>query len=211
MAQQPSIITYTDELLADRSVRRSYSDGRFEWRQRLPDRRVQWRDNQGNSGVDELLGAGILKRTFDSGQISYGREQGYGRTAWGTQDNLVVTVNQSSFGGRVGTILTGIGAGVLLGSIVAPPQMLSAEEEQALRERAQESSGDSGSSGGDDHDSGSRSDYDSEDDDDRYSWDDERYGDGGGGGGGDGDGDWGGDGDGGYGGDGGDGGDGDFG
>jgi hypothetical protein len=147
MAQQPGILTYKDELLADKSVRRTYSDGRFEWRRRLPDGRVEWQDNQGNSGVDELLGDGILKRTFASGQSGYGREQGYGRTAWGTPGNLVVTMNETSFGGRVSAILTGIGAGMLLGSVVAPPQVLSAEEEQALREKARENTSGNGGDG----------------------------------------------------------------
>lgn len=149
MAQQPGILTYKDELLADKSVRRTYSDGRFEWRRRLPDGRIEWQDNQGNSGVDELLGDGVLKRTFASGQSVYGREQGYGRTAWGTPGNLVVTMNKTSFGGRVGAILSGIGVGMLLGSAMAPPQVLSMEEEQALREKAREDTTVGSSSGGD--------------------------------------------------------------
>lgn len=144
MTQQPTVITYTDELLADKSVHRSYSDGRYEWRRRLPDGRVEWQDSQGYSGIDELLGDGVLKRTFNNGQVVYAREQGYGRTAWGGGGN-VVTVNQSSFGGRVGMLLAGAGAGVLLGSVVWPPEMLSAEEEEALRQ----AKADSGSSGGD--------------------------------------------------------------
>lgn len=138
-------ITYQDALLADKSVCRTYSDGRIEWRRRLSDKRVEWQDNRGNSGIDELLGKDIIKRTFANGQVVYGREQGYGRTAWG---DGILTVNRSSFGGRIGIILAGIGAGMLLGSIILPPQTLSAEEEGELRHRAARSEGSSDGSGG---------------------------------------------------------------
>lgn len=134
MTREPRIITYRDELLADKSVRRTFSDGHYEWRRRLPDGRVQWQDNQGYSGIDEVLNETIIKRTFSNGAVIYGCEQGYGRTAW-SGGGRVVTVNQSSFGGRVGMILASIGAGMLLGSIVWPPDSLSAMEEEALREQ----------------------------------------------------------------------------
>lgn len=150
-AQHWHEVTYRDELLSDQSVRRAYSDGRFEWRSRRANGQVEWQDSQNNRGVDELLGDGVIKRTFADGRIVYGREQGYGRTAWG-DGNL--TVNQTSFGGRIGALMAGAGAGFLLGSIVAPPLLLSAEEEAALRTRHRDGDG-SGSSttGGDSGDS----------------------------------------------------------
>jgi hypothetical protein len=126
-------LTYQDEVLADGSLRRSFSDGRHEWRRRLPDGRVEWQDSQGYAGVDELLGDGIIKRTFNNGQVIYAREQGYGRTLW--QGGKVLTVNQTSFGGRAGMILASMGAGFLLGSLVPPPEFLSPEEEEMLRQK----------------------------------------------------------------------------
>ncbi len=169
MTIQPRIITYKDELLPDTSVRRVYSDGRTEWRRRLPDGRVEWQDSTGFSGVDEMIDARLMKRTFSNGRVIYAQEQGYGRTAWGSGANLI-TINQSSFGGQVGTILAGIGAGALLGSVIWPPNFLTDEEEAGLRAAAARSSegssgggdsgGDSGGWGGDDGgDSGSASDF----------------------------------------------------
>lgn len=136
MKLNPRVITYKDEVLADGSLRRSFSDGHYEWRRRLPDGRVEWQDSQGYAGTDELLGNGIIKRTFTNGQVIYAREQGYGRTLW--YGGRVLTVNQTSFGGRVGMILTSLGAGFLLGSLVLPPDYLSLEEEEMLRQQAQQ-------------------------------------------------------------------------
>jgi len=130
----PHVLTYQDEVLADGSLRRSFSDGRHEWRRRLPDGRVEWQDSQGYAGVDELLGDGIIKRTFNNGRVIYAREQGYGRTLW--HGGRVLTVNQTSFGGRAGMILAAMGAGFLLGSLVPPPEFLSPEEEELLRQKA---------------------------------------------------------------------------
>ena len=87
-------ITYTDEVMADKTVCRRYSDGRTEWRSRLDRLRVAWRDDRFDEGVDELLGDGILKRTHANGHSEYGREQGFGRTAW--QEGRVLTVNETS-------------------------------------------------------------------------------------------------------------------
>ncbi|MGQ9876806.1 MAG: hypothetical protein ACUVSL_16320, partial [Chloroflexus sp.] len=122
MELKPRIVTYQDEVLADGSLRRAFSDGHYEWRRRLPDGRVEWQDSQGYAGVDELLGDGVIKRTFSSGKIIYAREQGYGRTLW--HGGMVLTINQTSFGGRVGMILAAMGAGFLLGSLIPPPEFL---------------------------------------------------------------------------------------
>ena len=165
MKSNPNVLTYQDEVLADGSLRRSFSDGRYEWRRRLPDGRVEWQDSQGYAGVDELLGDGIIKRTFNNGRVIYAREQGYGRTLW--HGGRVLTVNQTSFGGRVGMILASMGAGFLLGSLVPPPEFLSPEEEEMLRQKAlqqqQTSQGSDGSVGG-----GSDTDWDSGDNGEQY-------------------------------------------
>ena len=127
-------VSYQDELLADDSVRRLYSDGRVEWRRKSVSGNVTWEDDAGQTGMDELLGNGVVKRSIDGGDIIYGKEQGYGRTAW---SDGVLTINRSSFGGKVGGVLMGLGAGMLLGSIIAPPLMMSLEEEEFLRRQLQ--------------------------------------------------------------------------
>ncbi len=141
-------ITYRDELLPDESVKRSYNDGTTEWRQRLPAGLVEWQDTRGLSGTDELLGDGVVKRTTSDGTVSYGKEQGYGRTAWVNGATRVLTVNETSLGGRAVNMLATIGAAGLLGAVLWPPTELNLAEEEALREaRRQQSSGDSGSGG----------------------------------------------------------------
>src|SRR6185369_13453029 len=99
--------------------------GRAEWRTRLADGRVGWRDAAGGKGVDELLGDGVLKRTHDVGNVEYAREQGYGRTAW--KGGRIVTVNRTSLGGRVGGALAALGGAAMLGALVPPPESLTAE------------------------------------------------------------------------------------
>ncbi|GIJ44492.1 hypothetical protein Val02_13780 [Virgisporangium aliadipatigenens] len=150
-------INYTDELLADGSVHRRFSDGREEWRRRGPDRLVHWRDNQGQQGTDELLGNRIVKRFYAGGQAVYGRDIGYGRTVWG---NGTLTRNRTTFGGRMGAILAAVGAGAVLGAIVAPPMFMSPEEEEDLREQARQQVQQQAQSGGD-----SDSDWDFDGDD----------------------------------------------
>jgi hypothetical protein len=142
-------IEYTDELLADKTICRRYNNGRIEWRKRIDETKVDWRDSQSNFGVDELLGNGIIKRTYGN-QTVYAREQGYGRTLW---SNNLMTVNKTSFGGKIGAILAGVGGAFLLGSLVAPPLMLGAEQEeelrrqQALQQQQQQQSSSSGDGG----------------------------------------------------------------
>jgi hypothetical protein len=163
-------IGYTDELLADRSVHRRFSDGREEWRRRGERNVVHWRDNRGNFGVDELLGDGIVKRQYGTGQVVYGREQGYGRTLWG---NGHLTVNRTTFGGRMGVVLTAIGAGALLGALVAPPLMMRPEEELTLRQQQAQQQSSSSDSGGGSGDGGGSSDSDWDDDDGGSGMDDD--------------------------------------
>ncbi|WP_063042715.1 hypothetical protein [Nocardia pseudovaccinii] len=139
-------ITYTDELLADGSVHRRYADGRQEWRTRGAQGVVSWRDDRGNSGTDEGLGPKIVKRTYRNGSVVYGREAGFGRTLWG---DGALTVNRSSFGGRLGGILAAVAGGALLGALVMPPSAMSAEEEEELRRQAAAQSSGSSDGGGD--------------------------------------------------------------
>lgn len=155
-------ITYIDELLADRSVHRRYSDGRQEWRRRDADGLVHWRDDQGRTGSDEQLGNRIVKRMFEDGTVRYGRDLGFGRTVWSRTGN--VTVNRSSFRGRLGLVLgaAGLGLGAVALASQLPPEHLSAEEEEELRQQAQRSGGDGGGGG----DSGAYAGWDSGADDD---------------------------------------------
>ncbi|MET4922272.1 hypothetical protein P3L51_07895 [Streptomyces sp. PSRA5] len=148
-------ITYTDELLADRTVHRRYSDGGQEWRGAEAGGRggrvVRWRDERGGSGTDELLGRRIVKRVYADGRRPlYGREAGYGRTLW---SDGVLTVNRTSFGGRLGTVLGAVTAGAFVGAaLTMPPAFLSPDEEEELRRQAEASAsgGDGGSGGGGD-------------------------------------------------------------
>ncbi len=148
-------IEYADEMLADKTICRRYNNGRIEWRTRLDDTKIEWRDNQSNQGLDELLGDGVIKRTY-GGTTIYAREQGYGRTLW---SNNLLTVNKTSFEGKIGTILAGVGGAFLLGSLVAPPMMLAAGEEEMLRQKQlqqqQSSNSSSGDGGGGDWDASS--------------------------------------------------------
>jgi hypothetical protein len=134
MSDDVDIITYKDELMADKTVCRRFSDGRTEWRSRLDARRVSWRDDRFDSGVDELLGDGVIRRSHADGRVEYAREQGFGRTAW--RSGRVLTVNESSLGGRAGAALEAAGAGALLGALVPPPDALTAAEEEELRRKA---------------------------------------------------------------------------
>jgi hypothetical protein len=157
-------VAFTDELLSDGSVHRRFSDGREEWRWRGPGGVVHWRDNRGGTGTDEALGGRIVKRLYTNGRAVYGREQGYGRTAWSDQ---TLTVNRTSFGGRVGALLAAAGAGFALGAIVAPPLAMSPfEEEELRRQQAQANQSSSDSGGGDGGDDGGWGDDGMDSDDD---------------------------------------------
>jgi hypothetical protein len=125
-------ITYADELLSDNTVHRRYSDGRQEWRSRTPAGTVSWQDNQSNAGIDEPLSRALVKRVYRDGTVIYGREGGFGRTLWG---DGVLTVNRSSFGGRLGLILAAMAGGALLVGLAMPPASLTAEQEDELRRR----------------------------------------------------------------------------
>ncbi|ARQ68479.1 hypothetical protein [Streptomyces marincola] len=169
MSQPPRReITYTDELLADRSVHRRYSDGRAEWRSRGTGRVVHWRDDRGAHGTDEPLGRDLVKRAYADGRVLYGREGGWGRTLW---SDGVLTVNRTSVGGRAGVAVAAVAGGVALGAIALPPAVLGADEEEALRREAEAQVGAGG--GGD---SGAGEDGDYGDWDDTGGFDDDDFG-----------------------------------
>ncbi|MGW7263352.1 hypothetical protein [Streptomyces sp. NPDC054842] len=154
---RPREIGYTDELLADGSVHRTYEDGRQEWRRRGPGGVVDWHDDRGAAGTDELLGDRIVKRLLADGTVTYGRDIGYGRTLWGSGDTVMI--NRTSFGGRMGAILVGLGVtGLAVTAAQLPPAHLTPEEEEELRQQAQSSSASGGDGGGDDWDGGDWSD-----------------------------------------------------
>ncbi|MEU6011300.1 hypothetical protein [Streptomyces sp. NPDC047453] len=165
---RPREIGYTDELLADGSVHRTYEDGRQEWRRRGPAGQVHWRDDRAGMGTDEQLGTAIVKRTLADGTVTYGRDIGYGRTLWGRGETLMI--NRTSFGGRMGAILVGLGiAGLAVTASQLPPLSLTPDEEEELRRQAQSSS----SGGGDSSDG---NDWSGADWDDHGDWSDDDFG-----------------------------------
>ncbi|MFN3374210.1 MAG: hypothetical protein ACK44M_11650 [Chloroflexus sp.] len=147
--EQYDVVRYRDELLPDESVRRTYSNGVTEWRRRLPNGIVSWQDSRGQQGTDELLGKGFVKR-IANGRVLYGKEQGYGRTAWIIDGRPTVMFNETSFGGRLGEILATIGFASVMGAIVWPPLTMSPEEEEELRAAMQQHSSSGASSIGSD-------------------------------------------------------------
>ncbi|MGW4820596.1 hypothetical protein ACWEP4_16760 [Streptomyces sp. NPDC004227] len=166
---RPREIGYTDELLADGSAHRTYEDGRQEWRRRGPAGQVHWRDDRAGTGTDEQLGAAIVKRTLADGTVTYGRDIGYGRTLWGRGETLMI--NRTSFGGRMGAILVGLGmAGLAVTASQLPPLSLTPDEEEELRKQAQSSS----SGGGDSSSDGD--DWSGADWDDHGDWSDDDFG-----------------------------------
>ncbi|QES46936.1 hypothetical protein DEJ50_02800 [Streptomyces venezuelae] len=147
---RPQEIGYADELLADGTVHRRYEDGLEEWRSRSPGHPhlVRWHDNRGGSGTDELLGDRVIKRTLADGTATYARDIGYGRTVWARGERL--TVNRSSFGGRMGVLLAGLGvASLAITAAHLPPLSMTAAEEEALRRQQEQAQAASSSSGGD--------------------------------------------------------------
>ncbi|MFB6617928.1 hypothetical protein ACIGFK_16980 [Streptomyces sp. NPDC085524] len=147
---RPQEIGYADELLADGTVHRRYEDGLEEWRSRTAGRPhlVSWHDNRGGSGTDELLGNRVIKRTLADGTVLYARDIGYGRTVWPRGER--VTVNRSSFGGRMGVLLAGLGVAALAVTAAhLPPLDMTPEEEEALRRQQEQTQAASSSSGGD--------------------------------------------------------------
>ena len=125
------VLRYRDETLADGTIYRRYEDGRAEWRTRVSRDVVRWRDNTGREGIDERLARGLVKRTSGV-TVAWGRENGFGRTAW--EGGRMVTVNTTPYGGRVGTLLAAAAGAALIGTILAPPDGVDAAFETLLRD-----------------------------------------------------------------------------
>ncbi|MEV7525139.1 hypothetical protein [Streptomyces sp. NPDC091371] len=177
---RPQEIGYTDELLADGTVHRRYDDGLEEWRSRTAGRPhlVRWHDNRGASGTDELLGDRVIKRTLADGTATYARDIGYGRTVWPRGER--VTVNRSSFGGRMGVLLAGLGvASLAITAAHLPPLDMTLAEEEALRRQQSQASSSGGDGGGGDAGADTDSGDDSWDagwDGDEDPWSDDDFG-----------------------------------
>ncbi|MBP2580082.1 hypothetical protein J3A78_000560 [Streptomyces sp. PvR006] len=152
---RPEEIGYADELLADGTVHRRYENGLEEWRRRTSGHPhlVHWHDNRGASGTDELLGDRIIKRSLADGTVTYARDIGYGRTLWARGEKVLV--NRSSFGGRMGVLLAGLGVATLaVTAAQLPPLSMSPEQEEALRQQQAQAQQSSGGGGGDSSGSG---------------------------------------------------------
>ncbi|MFC9343193.1 hypothetical protein ACFT0G_23230 [Streptomyces sp. NPDC057020] len=152
---RPEEIGYADELLADGTVHRRYENGLEEWRRRTSGHPhlVYWHDNRGASGTDELLGDRIIKRSLADGTVTYARDIGYGRTLWARGEKVLV--NRSSFGGRMGVLLAGLGVATLaVTAAQLPPLSMSPEQEEALRQQQAQAQQSSGGGGGDSGGSG---------------------------------------------------------
>lgn len=177
---QPQHLGYTDELLADGTVHRRYEDGRNEWRRRGEGRVVHWHDNQDRSGTDEPVGSDLVKRRYADGTVAYGRDIGYGRTVWAHGE--LVTVNRTSFRGRLGVVLgaLGVAGAVAVTAAQLPPLELTEEEEEELNRQARSNQSDAGSGGGGDGGGsvGDDADYasDAEWDDSDAGWDGDDFG-----------------------------------
>lgn len=139
---------------------------------------VRWRDNRGASGTDELLGNHVIKRTLADGTATYARDIGYGRTVWARGER--VTVNRSSFGGRMGVLLAGLGVATLaITAAHLPPLNMTPAEEEALRRQQEQSQASSSSGGGGDSGGGEDTGDDSWEagwDSDGDAWSDDDFG-----------------------------------
>jgi hypothetical protein len=128
-------VTFVDKILSGGGVFRQYSDGVEEWRWRDPDGLVWWRDNRQRHGADEPLRGGLVKRTFLDGHILYGRDVGFGWTAWndGTR-----TLNVTGSPAGLAVLLAGVGSHALLSVLRPPPTSLTPTEEERLRRRPED-------------------------------------------------------------------------
>ncbi|MED7953702.1 MULTISPECIES: hypothetical protein [unclassified Streptomyces] len=162
---------YRDELLADGQLHRRYEDGRSEWRRRGAGHLVHWQDSLGRSGTDERLGRDLVKRLHTDGTTEYGRDIGYGRTVWAGGH---VTVNRTSFSGRLGVVVgaLGVAGAAAITAAQLPPETLSEAEEEALRQAAQRQQTSDGGGGGGSDGGGSDTGSDAGWDDTDNGWDD---------------------------------------
>jgi hypothetical protein len=123
-------VTFVDEVVSGGGVFRRYSDGVDEWRWRDPDGVVWWRDNRQRHGTDEPLRRGLVKRMLLDGHVMYGRDIGFGWTAWNDGRR---TLNVTGSPAGLATLLARVGAQALLNAVRPPPASLTPEEVERLR------------------------------------------------------------------------------
>lgn len=127
-------VTFVDEILSGGGVFRRYSDGVEEWRWRDPDGVVWWRDSRHRHGTDEPLRGGLVKRTLLDGHVLYGRDLGFGWTAWSDTRR---TLNLTGSPAGLAAMLARVGSQALL-SVRRPPPSLTPTEEERLRRRPED-------------------------------------------------------------------------
>jgi hypothetical protein len=128
-------VTFVDEVLSGGGVFRRYSDGVEEWRWRDPDGLVWWRDNRHRHGTDEPLRGALVKRSFLDGHVLYGRDIGFGWTAWSDTRR---TLNLTGSPAGLAALLARVGSHALLSVRRPPPRSLTPTEEERLRRRPSE-------------------------------------------------------------------------
>ncbi|GAA0953433.1 hypothetical protein [Virgisporangium aurantiacum] len=128
-------VTFVDELLSGGGVFRRYSDGVKEWRWRDPDGVVWWRDNRQHHGTDEALRERLVKRSHLDGRVVYGRDIGFGWTAWNDGRR---TLNVTGSPSGLAAMLVRVGSYALLSARRPPPLWLSPTEEERLRRRPED-------------------------------------------------------------------------
>ena len=128
-------VTFVDEVVSGGGVFRRYSDGVEEWRWRDPDGVVWWRDNRRRHGTDEPLCGGLVKRMTLDGGVLYGRDVGFGWTAWSDGRR---TLNVTGTPAGLAAMLARVGSQALLSIVRPPPSSLTPTEEERLRRRPAE-------------------------------------------------------------------------
>jgi hypothetical protein len=128
-------VTFIDEVMSGGGVFRRYSDGVEEWRWRDPDGAVWWRDNRQRHGSDASLRGGLVKRMFLDGRVRYGRDVGFGWTAWNDGRR---TLNLTGSPAGLAALLVRVGSQALLRVMRPPPSSLSPAEEARLRLRPED-------------------------------------------------------------------------
>lgn len=189
-------IAFTDRLLADGAVERTYAGGLIERRVPQGPGAIAWADNRGRSGRDLDLGQGRIRREEADGTVAEGQQVGHGITTW--QGGRYVTVNETTLpdtlppppprpGGFSGLLIAlglgglfGLGASAALAYGLDPTSdeyALYAEQMAVEEQRRQLAQAQAGQAGGSNSGTSSSSDYGDSGDtgggDDRDDWTDD--------------------------------------